>query len=393
MARGIGSQRIGRVRQAMAPFVRFFEHSQWARRKDEPGICDFVLGNPHEMPLAGVVAALEQHVRPADKDWFGYKTSEPASRAIVAAALREHLAMPFEDDDVLLTNGAFAALATALCALVDPGDEVIYLSPPWFFYESLIVAYGAEPVRVEVDRETFEPDVAAIEAAITARTRAIVINSPNNPTGKVYPPALLGALAEVLRAASARHGGPIYLLSDEAYRRIVFDGRDVPSPTAFYRDSLLLYTYGKTLLTPGQRLGYIALPPSMGHREDLRAALTAAQFVTGFAFPNALMQHALADLERLSIDVGELQRKRDRLVAALRTMGYELQVPEGTFYLLVRSPQSDDVAFVERLAEHDVFCLPGTFVELPGTFRISLTANDEMISRALPGFEAALAGA
>ena len=197
-------------------------------------------------------------------------------------------------------------------------------------------------------------------------------------------------MAGLLTHASARIGHPIYLISDEAYSRIVFDGRAYHSPTAFYPHTFLIYTYGKTLLTPGQRLGYIALPPTMPGREQLRTALFVSQLLTGYAFPNALLQHALSDLEQLSIDVEHLQRKRDRMVAALRDIGYELHVPEGTFYLLPRSPLADDLAFIELLAEQNIFCLPGTVVELPGYFRISLTANDAMIEQALPGFATAL---
>jgi aspartate aminotransferase len=152
----------------------------------------------------------------------------------------------------------------------------------------------------------------------------------------------------------------------------------------------LIYTYGKTLLTPGQRVGYIALSPTMPQRERLREALYIAQLVTGFAFPNALLQHALSDLEKLSIDVRHLQHKRDWLVGALRRMGYELHTPEGTFYLLVRSPLVDDLAFIELLAEHDIFCLPGKVLEMPGYFRLSLTANDEMIEQSLSGFAATI---
>ncbi|HET9496395.1 MAG TPA: aminotransferase class I/II-fold pyridoxal phosphate-dependent enzyme, partial [Chloroflexia bacterium] len=273
------------------------------------------------------------------------------------------------------------------------GDEVIYISPPWFFYEALILTYGARPVRVKIDPATFDLDLDAIAAAITERTRAIIVNSPNNPTGKIYPPETLSRLGALLTEASKRNGRRIYLLSDEAYSRIVFDGREYPSPTAFYPDSFLLYTYGKTLLTPGQRLGYIALPPTMTGREVLRNAIFAAQAMTGFAFPNALLQHAIGDLEKLSIDVGHLQQKRDRMVGALRDMGYSLHVPEGTFYLLVRSPIEDDWAFTTMLAERDVLCLPGTVVEEPGYFRISLTAGDEMIERSLPHFAAAMSEA
>jgi aspartate aminotransferase len=170
----------------------------------------------------------------------------------------------------------------------------------------------------------------------------------------------------------------------------VYDGRTYHSPTAFYPNTFLLYTYGKTLLTPGQRLGYIALPPAMPDRAEWRQAIVMAQFLTGYAFPNALLQHALPDLERLSIDVGHLQRKRDRMVRALRQQGYDVHLPDGTFYLLPRSPLDDDVAFTNRLASQNVFCLPGSMAEAPGYFRISLTANDDMIERALPRFAEAI---
>jgi aspartate aminotransferase len=387
------AQRIEALYGATGPVLRFLTGSTWARRKDEPGIADLVVGNPQEMPLPGFVAALQRWSVPQHKDWFAYTNTNPQAAEVVASSLRERRGMPFAAEDITMTSGAFGALAIALTAVVDPGDEVIMLTPPWFFYEALILSVGAVPVRVRIDPATFDLDVAAIAAAITPRTRAIIVNSPNNPTGKIYPPETLEHLARVLTAASADNGRTIYLLSDEAYSRIVFDGRPYHSPTAYYPNAFLIYTYGKTLLTPGQRLGYIALPPTMPDRERLGQAVQMAQLVTGYAVANALLQHALADLEALSIDIAHLQRKRDRLVGALREMGYEAHVPEGTFYLLPRAPWADDVAFAELLTTHDVFVLPGTFVELPGYFRISLTANDEMIARALPGFAAAIAHA
>jgi aspartate aminotransferase len=385
------SQRMAGLLTTVGPLFQFFTASTWARRQDEAGIADFVVGNPHELPLPAFADALARWSAPQHKNWFAYPFSHPAAQALIARTLRTRYELLFEAEDILLTNGAFAAIAVALATVVDPGDEVIFISPPWFFYEVMIAGSGARPVRVKAHPQTFDLDLDAIADAISPRTRAIIVNSPNNPTGKIYPPETLERLAALLTAASERIGRPIYLLSDEAYSRIVFDGRRYHTPTAFYPYALLLYTYGKTLLTPGQRLGYIALPPAMPNREQLRAAITLAQLLTGYAFPNALLQHALPDLEQLSIDISHLQRKRDHLVAALRDMGYQLHSPEGTFYLLVRSPWDDDLAFAEALAEHGVFVLPGAIVELPGYFRVSLTANDEMIEQALPGFRAALA--
>jgi aspartate aminotransferase len=254
----------------------------------------------------------------------------------------------------------------------------------------MIAANGGTPVRVGIEPGSFDLDLGAIAAAMTERTRAIIVNSPHNPTGKIVPRETLRGLARILDGAAERHGRRIYLLSDEAYSRIVFDDRDYPSPLQFYADAILLYTYGKTLLAPGQRLGYVALSPRMPGREQLREAFFAAQLMTGFAFPSALMQHALAELDTLSIDVAQLQRRRDRLVAALAGMGYEVTTPEATFFLVVRSPEADDLAFADVLAGHGVYVLPGSVFELPGRFRISLTANEAMVERALAGFEAAI---
>lgn len=383
------SQRIAAIQAAMSPFMRFYTEAPWLQRADDPRVNNFVFGNPHEMPLHSFVTTLQHWSVPQNKDWFAYKNNEPAAQAFVATMLRERHRLPFEADDIFLTNGGFAALAVTLTAIIDPGDEVIFISPPWFFYEALITASGGVPVPVAMSRTTFDLDLAGIEAAITERTRAIIINSPHNPTGKIYAAVTLQRLGHLLSAASARNDRTISLLSDEAYSRIVFDDQTFTSPTAFYPASFLLYTYGKTLLTPGQRIGYIALAPTMPNREALRGALFTAQITNGWAFPNALLQHALPDLERLSIDIAHLQQKRDRMVTALRAVGYELHAPEGTFYMLVRSPLDDDRAFVDLLAEYDIFCLPRVVVNLPGYFRISLTASDVMIERALPGFAAA----
>jgi aspartate aminotransferase len=388
MTAHIISKRIAAI-HAATPVLEFLTASSQARRQHEPGVANFLLGNPHEMPLPGFVDALRHWSVPQDKDWFAYTMNDSKARAVVATVLRERRKVPFDPDDIFLTNGATGGLSVTLGAVLDPGDEVVFISPPWFFYEAFILGSGGIPVRAKIDPSTFDLDVDAIAAALSPRTRAIIVNSPHNPTGKMYPPETLLQLSDALTAASERNSRPIYLLSDEAYSRIVFDGRPYHSPTAFYPRSFLIYTYGKTLLTPGQRLGYIALPPTMPDRQQMHCALALSQLVSGFAVANALLQHALADVEALSIDISQLQQKRDRLVGALQGMGYEVHVPEGTFYLLPKSPWADDRAFADLLLTHDILVLPGTWVELPGYFRISLTANNEMIERSLPGFAAA----
>ena len=298
--------------------------------------------------------------------------------------------LDFEPEDIAITLGGFGALAVAIFTLIEPGDEVIYSLPPWFFYEPMVLAMGGEPVKVKVRASDFDLDLEAIEAAVGPRTRIVIVNTPNNPTGRVYPPETLDRLGDILSAASRRIGRTIYLLSDEPYSRLVFDGRPFHSPAAHYPETLIAYSYAKVLLAPGQRLGWLAMPPSVTDRERLRSLFRIAQCSLGWLFPNALMQHAIGDLDKLSINLDQLQRKRDLLVSALRDMGYQVHVPEGTFYLLPRSPIDDDEAFTEMLAEEKVFVLPGTLCEIPGYFRISLTANEEMIEQSLPRFARAI---
>ena len=386
---GSVSRRMAALQEGLRPLMDFVTTSEHARRMHDPAICDFVFGNPHEMPLEGLVESIRRHALPATQDWFAYMVRHPAAASAISSELRGRTGLPFEPEDIHLAPGTFGALAVALRATVEPGDEVIFISPPWFFYESMIVVSGAAAVRVRLSPPGYRLNAALIEAAITPRTRAVIVNSPHNPTGNIYTAEELAALAGVLMRASARYGRPILLFSDESYRRIVFAGRTFVSPAVAYPHTIVCYTYGKQTLAPGARLGYLALSPSIASREDLRSAVLLAQITGGWQIPDATLQRAVPDFERLSIDVGALERRRDRLAAALRAIGYELTVPEATFYMVVRSPIADDRAFTSLLARHDVFVGPGEIFELPGFFRISLTANDDMVNRAIGGFRAA----
>jgi len=377
------------MRQSVAPFLSFF-NGPYARLNAEPDVANFAVGNPQEMPMPDYVAALRGHLEPENKDWFAYKMSEPESQRTVAGTLSARTGMDWDPADVAMTNGGFAALAVALRTLIEPGDEVIFLSPPWFFYEVLILAADGEPVRVKLEPPAFDLDVDGIAAAIGPRTRAVIINSPHNPSGRIYATETLTALAQALADASTRIGHPIWIISDEPYNRVVFDGRAVPTVAAHYPHTLIAYSYGKTLLAPGQRIGFIAVPPTLPERVELREQIFLEQVAGGWSFPNALLQHSLSDLEQLSIDLDALQSRRDRLVPALNELGYEATLPEGTFYTMARSPVADDMAFAETLAKHRVLVLPGTVVEVPGWFRISLTASDEMVSAGIPRFAAAM---
>ncbi|HET7421559.1 MAG TPA: aminotransferase class I/II-fold pyridoxal phosphate-dependent enzyme [Candidatus Dormibacteraeota bacterium] len=382
------SRAVRGMMEYLEPVLTHVSDLALERRATEPGASDFRFGNPQQMPLPEIQQAITKWAEPKDKNWFAYKFNDPQATKVAVDSLRDRVGIEFDQADIAMTTGAFGALATTLRAILDPGDEVIYLSPPWFFYVPMILSCGARPVRVDLTPPDFELPVEAIEWHITPQTRAVIVNTPHNPSGRVFTPDELERLTHVLEAAHQ----PIYLISDESYSRILFDGREHNSPLRFYHRSFLVYTYGKTLLAPGQRIGYVAMPPSMPDREELRDALLVSQCALGWTFPNAVMQYAMGDLEQASIDVPAMQRRRDRVVDALGEMGYEVVRPEGTFYVMVRSPVADDLEYMHRLADEHVFVLPGRMFELPGWFRISLTANDEMVERALGGFERALHG-
>ena len=384
------SNKIASMGGTMMPVINFFENSKWSKQNTEPDICDFTLGNPHDTPLKDYVGALQNSLVPQNKDWYAYKQSVPEAQEFIAQTVSAYLDHTFYAEDICITNGAFAALNVVIKTIVDAGDEIIFISPHWFAYEGLIIGAGGKAVNVTIDQETFDLDLNAIQQAISPRTRGVIINTPHNPTGKIYSRDVLTKLAKILTTASQQNGRAIYLISDEAYHQIIFDGNEFVSPATIYPNTFLIYTYGKVHLTPGQRIGYIALPPEMENRDQVRASTNLMQIFSGWSYANAILQYAIPDLVKLSIDIEQLQWRRDFLMSELAKLGYETNNPNGTFYLIVRSPIEDDWAFVEQLANHKVFAFPGVTFGLPGYFRLSLTANDDMVRRSIAGFSKAM---
>ena len=387
------SPRLLKVLDYQTPVSKFYAETTYMSRRNDPGSIDFTFGDAHEMPPAGFVEALQYWSVPQNEGWYGYKRNIPEAQVAVSKALQDKRGLPILPEDIFMTNGTVVGLAMCLQMLASDGDEVIIIAPPWLGYRRMIHFTGAVSVSVSVDRNTLEPDLEAIAAAITERTRAIIVNSPHNPAGKIYSIATLEGLGAILTEASQRYGNPIYLISDETFSSIIFDNRDCPSPTQFYPFSFLVYGYSKTYMAPGQRIGYIALSPIMPNREEIRRIISILQgSAFGWCYPSVLMQYALADLEKINLkpNIEHLQAKRDWMVKELQDMGYKLHKPDATFFLLVRSPWENDCNFSELLASHNVFVFPGTPQEIPGYFRISLTANEDMISRSLPKFQAAI---
>ena len=379
--------------QASLPFYTWYARSSHPRREGQPGVVDLLFGNPHDMPLPAFMDAVKAQFEPKNPSWFAYMLDHPAATAAVAADLTAHTGLPWRSEDVAMTTGGFGAIAIAIRMLTEPGDEVIYYDPPWFFYDILVRGAEAVPVVLTLDAPRFSPDPQQLADAITPRTRAVLLNTPHNPSGRILGASELEAVAQVLRDASARYGRPIYLLSDEAYRLIVMDGQRAASPSEHYDHTLVLYSYGKQLLAPGHRIGYLAISPRIEDAPRLREAATLTRFVNGFGFPGNVLQRALPDFAHICIDMAAIRRRRDRLVPVLAEHGFEPTNPEGTFYIMARSPGPDDEAYVAGLAAEDVFVLPGSTVKMPGWFRISLTASDAMVEAAAERFSRVPIGA
>lgn len=383
------SKRIASAAEEMRTVFEFFNSYRDGKSPEEVR-ADFTFGNPHEMPLGGLVTALTKAIKPENAAWFAYKSSEPMAREAIAVGLRSELGLAFSPEDIAMTQGAFGAIATAFSVILNPGDECIIPVPGWFCYSSILRSLDTIPVKVSLNEQDYDLNLAAIEKALTPQTRLVVVNTPHNPTGVIYGRERLRELADLLEGYSNKFGRRIFILSDEPYRRIRFDGAGFTSPAEVYPWTLIDYSYGKILLAPGLRLGYLALGPHMPmeERRELQRTIAVAQVARGWGFPDAPLQQAVPDLEGLSIDIGHLEAKRDRLFSALEQWGFRMTRPQGTFYLWGQAPGLDSVTFARQLAKQNIFVMPGTLFDRPREFRISLTANDDMIEAGLPAFKA-----
>jgi aspartate aminotransferase len=377
------------------------EESSWIRKMFEEGcdlkarcglenVCDFSLGNPCLEPPPKFQEALESvvHGRFPGKHAYMPNAGLMETRAAVAHHLTREHGIAFGPEHILMTCGAGGALNVILKALLEPGDEVIILSPFFPEYRFYADNHGGTAIAVKTGKD-FALNLAALDERIGDRVKAVLLNSPNNPTGKVYDAESLAALGDLLRAKEGRYGREIYLISDEPYAKLVYDGARVPSIFAAHPHAILATSHSKDLSLPGERIGYLAIHPSAPHAQELENAMTFAQRILGFVNAPALMQRVVACLQGVTIDVGWYQRKRDRLCQALSAMGYSLVKPDGAFYLFPRSP-IDDLEFVRELQKSNILTVPGRGFGAPGHFRIAYCADDCVIEKALPGFRAAI---
>jgi aspartate aminotransferase len=354
-------------------------------------VYDFSLGNPnvdHPDEFKRELINLAAEIIPL-KHGYTPNAGYHDTRQAIAGKISRTTGLKLSADHVVMSCGAGGALNVILKALLDPGDEVIILKPFFVEYPFYIENYGGV-VKYAKTKDDFSLDIDAIAKAINRKTKAIIINSPNNPTGKVYSKKNIADLAGLLKEKGRAHNKVIYLISDEPYTEIVFDGIEVPSVLKAFSNSIVAYSYSKTLSLPGERIGYIAVNPKIHDAGDFINALILCTRIMGFVNAPALMQRIVSRLQHVSVDVKVYQKKRDLLCAGLAKTGYKFKKPQGAFYLFVQSPIPDDVEFVKMLLKKNILVVPGSGFGGPGYFRIAYCVDDATIINSMNGFAEAI---
>ena len=376
----------------------------WIRKMFEEGIAlkkqygernvfDLTLGNPVMEPPDEFRKELRRWTDKPVPGMHRYMPNAgyPETRAAVAEHLAAETGLPFTQNEIVMTCGAAGGLNVVLKTIVEAGDEVIIFAP--FFVEYVYYVDNHRGIhRIVPTDGRFHPDLKALEENVTPKTRAVLLNSPNNPTGAVYGHDVLKGIGELLSRKEADFGREIFLVSDDIYRRLVYDGVECPHVFQYHPRTIVATSHSKDLAVPGERIGYVAVNPNYDERGQLVNGLVFCNRVLGFVNAPALMQNVVRSLQEASVDVSEYQRKRDFFCGALAEMGYSIVKPEGAFYIFPRSPVEDDVAFVGELQKHNVLVVPGKGFGAPGYFRISYCVDDWVIEGSLPGFEAVAKG-
>lgn len=373
--------------------------SSWIRKMFEEGtrlkalygadkVFDFSLGNPNLSPPETFFKALRDAVDHSGGMGHGYMPNAgyPHVRRAVADHLGREQGAAITENEVIMTCGAAGAINVILKTILDAGDEVVVPAPYFVEYGAYVENHGGS-LKTVATLPDFKLDLRALRDSITPKTKAVLINSPNNPTGQVYSKETLDHLGQMLQEQGRRLNRTLYLISDEPYRKIVYDGTQVPSIFAAYSESILATSYSKDISIPGERIGYLAVNPAAAFKQDLIGGMTLANRILGFVNAPALMQRVIGTLQGQSVNISLYARKRDLLCQGLADCGYEFSKPAGAFYLFPKTPISDDVRFVQALQEERILVVPGSGFGGPGHFRIAYCVEDAVISGAMPGFK------
>lgn len=368
----------------------FEEGKKMAAQYGAENVYDFSLGNPSVEPPAEVKQAMLDSINEDEPGYLhGYMNNSGYEdvRQTIAESLNQRFGTAFSDKNIVMTVGAAGGLNVIFKVLLNPGEEVIVFAPFFGEYRHYVENYGGKLVIVPPDVKTFMPDLDELEKRITEKTKAVLINTPNNPTGVVYPEEVIQKLSETLLKKQKEFGTDIYLISDEPYRELVYGDITVPYVTNYYDNAIVGYSYSKSLSLPGERIGYLVIPDEAADSEQVAAAANVATRILGFVNAPSLQQRAIARCIDAKVDVSVYDKNRKLLVESLRKSGYECASPDGAFYLFVKSMEADDAAFAAKAKEFYLLVVPGSSFSCPGYVRISYCVDYDTIVRSLPAFE------
>lgn len=387
----VSKQILEDISNSSAIRAMFVEGRALAEKVGAENVYDFSLGNPcTPVPEAYTRAMLDIIEEEDSLSLHGYmdNTGYPQVRRAVAESLNRRFGTSFDTENIIMTVGAAGAINVILKVLLDPGDELMVFAPYFTEYRNYCGNWRGVLTVVEPDYETFLPDFADMERKLTPRTKAVMINNPVNPSGVVYSEETIQTIAGILRKKQEEYGHEIYIISDEPYRELVYDGKTTPFLTKYYENTFVTYSFSKSLSIPGERIGYMVVPDEMADYETVFAGLAIANRITGFINAPSLMQKAVARCLDEKTDVAFYDRNRKRIYGALSELGFSCVKPEGTFYLFVKSPEPDEKKFIETAKKHHIMLVNGTTFACPGYVRLAYCVPYEMIERSLPAFAA-----
>lgn len=387
----IADKMVNLVKNSSAIRAMFEEGKIMAAKYGAENVYDFSLGNPNVPAPAEVKQAVYEELEKEDPVVLhGYMNNSGYEdvRGAIAASINKRFGTAFGEQNIIMTVGAAGGLNVILKTLLNPGDEVIVIAPYFGEYNSYVSNYDGKIVVVSPNTETFQPNLEELAQKITAKTKAVIINSPNNPTGVVYSEDTIKKMADILRGKEKELGTDIYLISDEPYRELVYDGIEVPYLTKYYENAIIGYSYSKSLSLPGERIGYLVIPDEVSDAEDVIAAANVATRILGYVNAPSLMQKVVAKCLDAKVDVPFYNRNREALYNGLKELGFECIKPEGAFYLFVKSPVEDEKAFCAAAKKHNILIVPGSSFACPGYVRIAYCVSYETIMNSMPGFKA-----
>ncbi len=377
------------VKNSSAIRAMFEEGKKMAEKYGAENVYDFSLGNPNVPAPVKVKEAIIEELEKEDPVMLhGYMSNSGYEdvRQAVAESLNQRFGTAFHENNIVMTVGAAGGLNVILKAILNPGDQVLVFAPYFGEYNSYVENYDGEVTVVSPNTETFQPNLTEMEEKITEKTKAVIVNSPNNPTGVVYSEATIKAMAEILEKKEQEFGTDIYLISDEPYRELAYDGVEVPYLTKYYKDTIVGYSFSKSLSLPGERIGYLVIPDEAADAADLQSAANVATRILGFVNAPSLMQRAVAKCLDAKADVPYYDRNRNALYQGLKELGFSCIKPEGAFYLFVKSPVEDEQVFCQAAKKHHILIVPGSSFACPGYVRIAYCVAYETILNSMPGF-------